>query len=264
MIKQKYSWFALGFIVVLLLLYWIFSQKQNQSYTLTAPLKRSSILESVYGIGTVTARRSYQIKSGVTNSIQKLYVREGDFVHRNEKLLELDSTIFRAQFDGTVTWIPAKEGELAFAQSVILTLVDLTDRYVIVSLDQRGALRVKKGQTAKINFDSIRDESYSGTVESVYSNNTDFLVRIDITGLPSQILPAMTGDVAIGISEHKNAWVVPISTIRDGKVLVKQQTGKPKDLAVKIGIVDGTNAEIISEGLNEGDQLVIQSTVVKP
>ena len=222
------------------------------------PIVRGSILESVYGIGTVTARKSYQLKSGVTNIIRKIYVREGDHVMKNDKLVDLDSTSFRAPFSGTLAWVPIKEGELAFAQAVLLTLTDLTDRYLIVSLDQRGALRVKIGQQARISFDSFRDEAYEGFVEAVYANDNNFLIRINASKLPSQILPGMTADVAIGILKHDNVLLIPTSAISEGGVLVQQNSGKAKSTPVQFGIVNGTMAEVLSGDLKEGDRLAIQ------
>lgn len=247
---------VIGVAVAFIFLYNFRSKKQVFDYT--EPIQRGTILESVYGIGTVTARKSYQVKSGVTNYIRKLYVREGDKVQKGDRIIDLEGATFNAPFDGTVTWVPVKVGELAFAQAVMVSLVDLTDRYLIVSLDQRGALRVKNGQKAKISFDSFRDETYDGLVESIYSNENNFLVRIDVSKFPAQILPGMTADVAIGIAEHKNVLVVPTTALSDGKVLVKGSNGKPKPVEVQIGIVDGVMAEVTSEDLHEGDRLAIQ------
>lgn len=244
------------FVILGVLVFKNKSQTRNMKYT--DPIQRGTILESVYGIGTVTARKSYQLKSGVTNIIEKIYVREGDQVKKNGKLLDLESATFLAPFAGTVTWVPVKEGELAFAQAVLLTLTDLTDRYLIVSLDQRGALRVKNGQKAKISFDSFRDEAYEGFVESVYANDNNFLIRIDASKLPSQILPGMTADVAIGIVKHDNVLLIPTSAISEGRVLVQQNSGQAKSRVIQIGIVDGTMAEVLSGDLKEGDRLAIQ------
>lgn len=232
--------------------------KRMSSEVFSEPIRRGAIIESVYGIGTVTATRSFQLKFGTTGTIQKLFVKEGDVVKRGDPLVTMDGTLFSAPFDGTVTWLPLKVGENVFAQTVILSLVDLQDRYIVVSLEQQGALRVRNGQKARISFDNMRGEAFNGAVESVYSNGNNFLVRIGVTDLPPQILPGMTADVAIGIDEHPDVLLVPVAAIEEGKVTVKRGRGMLKAVAVKTGIVDGAMAEIVSGDLKEGDRLSLR------
>ena len=220
-------------------------------------LTRGPIIESVYGIGTVTAAKSYQLKAGVTSTVRKLYVNEGKRVNRGDRLINLDGIDFTAPFDGVITYLPAKTGETVFAQSVVLSVVDLTDRYITVSLEQRGALRVRQGQKARISFDSLRGESFGGIVESIYSNESNFLVRIGVTTLPTQILPGMTGDVAIVINKRDDVLLVPVAAINAGKVKIKRGRKKTELMAIKTGVVDGEMAEVLSDNLKEGDRVYI-------
>lgn len=227
---------------------------------LTDPVRKGVIIESVYGIGTVTAKRSFQLKLGVTSTIRRLFVKEGDQVKHGQRLVDLDGVLFSAPFDGTITLLPFKVGETVFPQSVVLGLVDLGDRYALVTLEQQAALRVRRGQKAKLSFDSLRAESYDGQVEAIYSNDNNFFVRIGITGLPPQILPGMTADVAIGITEQRDALIVPVAAIDAGKVYVKRGLGTTA-VAVKTGIVDGAMAEIVTGDVREGEQLVIHKKI---
>lgn len=228
--------------------------------TLSAPLTKGPILESVYGIGTVTATRSFQLKWGVTGTVRKLFVQEGDPVKQGAPIATLDTTVATAPFDGTVTWLPVKVGENIFPQSVVFSLVDLQDRYVVVTLEQRGALRVRQGQTVRLNFDSLRASTFSGVVQAIYSHDTNFLVRIGVTDLAPTILPGMTGDVAIAIAEHPDALLIPITAIANGSVRVAHGGGSTS-VAVRTGIVDGTMAEIVSGDLHEGDRLLLPAPV---
>ena len=230
-----------------------------EAETLSAPIERGTIIESVYGIGTVEATRSFQLRTGVATTVEQLYVQEGDTVKRGQRLVRLSGVgTFSAPFAGTVTSLSYKVGETAFAQATILQLVDLSDRYLTVSVEQRGALRVQPGQKARINIEGMRDQYYEGVVESVYSHDNEFLVRIDVSKLPPAVLPQMTADVAIGIAEHENALLIPVSALSDGKVYVKRGGGKAKEVGVTIGIVDGEMAEVVGGELREGDQLVVR------
>lgn len=236
--------------------------KTNANILLTEPLKKGDIVESVYGIGTVTATKTYQIRSGVTSTVVKLLVREGDQVKKGDKLIVMDpSTVFSAPFDGTITFLPVKIGENVFPQAVLMSVVDLSDRYLVVTLEQQGALRVRQGQKAKLSFDSLRNASFEGTVESVYSHDNNFLVRIKTSDLPAQILPGMTVDVSIGISERKNVLLAPVAAIEDGKVYVQKGSRRLTPVVIKMGIVDGSIAELISDEIHEGDILAIRHKV---
>lgn len=234
--------------------------RNQQGDTLSEPIQKGAIVESVYGIGTVTATKSFQLKLGVTSTIQRLLIKEGDQVKRGQPLVNLDGVVFNAPFDGTITLLPFKVGETVFPQSVILSIVDLQDRYALVTLEQQAALRVRRGQKARLSFDSMREQSYDGLVEAIYSNDNNFFVRIGIAGLPPQILPGMTADVAIGISEHRDALIVPVAAIDAGKVYVKRGIGTTT-VEVKTGIVDGAKAEIVSGDLREGERVVIRKKV---
>ena len=227
--------------------------------SLSEPVQKGNVIESVYGIGTVTANKIFRLSPGVVNTITKLYVREGDQVQKNQKLLGNEAAVIRAPFAGTVTALPYKVGENVFPQVPILILVDLQDRYLVVSMEQQGALRVRKGQKVRMSFDTIREQNYDGVVSASYSNNNNFLARIDIASLPPQILPGMTADVAIAIHQHDNVLLIPVSALEQGKyVWLQRGHSIPQRIEVKLGIVDKALAEIISGDIEVGDRLLVR------
>jgi len=102
----------------------------------TVPLERGPVIEAIYGLGTVTARRIYRLQLGVESDLKKVFVREGDRVQAGAPLVQLGGFgEFRAPFGGTITQLPFKEGENVFRQVPIVTLVDLRDRFIEVSLE---------------------------------------------------------------------------------------------------------------------------------
>ena len=229
---------------------------------LTNPLARGQIIQSVYGIGTVMTNKSFQIRLGVISTIHELYVKEGDTVKKSDKLAKIDEITYRAPFHGTVTSLPFKVGENVFTNVPVLTLVDLTDRYLVVSLEQQGAIRVQRGQKVKMSFDTIREQNYDGVVQSVYSNDSNFLARIDISELPSHILPWMTADVAIFIRTKEDVLLLPVAAMEKGNIVWRKR-GRviPKKIEVKLGIVDKAMGEVVSGDLAVGDQLLIRKVI---
>ena len=86
-----------------------------KSYSNRVHPKIGRVVESVYGIGTVTARHTYDLKLGVSDTLQKLYVVEGATVKKGDALVSfMDNSLLRAPFDGVVTSLPYKEGETLF------------------------------------------------------------------------------------------------------------------------------------------------------
>ena len=241
-----------------LILVVLFNRSKQHSVT-THKLIQGTIIEGVYGIGTVMANKSYELKPGVISMLQDVYVKEGDSVTKNQPLVNLDGIIHRAPFAGVINSFPYKKGDTAFVQNKVLSLVDYSDRYLSVSLEQQGAIRIKKGQTAKINFDSIRNETFEGIVESIYSQDQSFLARINISHLPPFIIPGMTGDVGINIKEHHNVLLAPISALDEGSVNLSTSKYKSKNIPVKTGISDGEMVEIISDKLKAGDRLELRT-----
>lgn len=228
------------------------------------PIKKGPVMLSVYGIGTVMANRSYQLKLGVMKTLNQLYVEEGDYVKKGQRLALMDNEVTVAPFAGTVTFIPFKEGENVSNQSPVLSLVNLEDRYILVSLEQQGALRVKAKQKVRISFDTLRDNSYTGEVQSIYSNQGNFLARITVGDLPKRVLPGMTADVAIAIEENPEALLAPVAAVENGDtVWVRRGRGPVKEIKIKIGILDREWVEVVSGDLQEGDRVLIRKQVNK-
>jgi macrolide-specific efflux system membrane fusion protein len=251
-----------GVALVAVISFALFKKKQHSAVDYEV-IKRGSIVESVYGIGTLTAQRSLSIKSGVTSTIRKLFAKEGEVVAKGARLVNLEGIgDFRAPFSGIVVSAPFKEGETVYAQTSVMTLVDPTDTYLLVSLEQQGALHLKPGLPVHISFDGLRDRVFKGRVESIYSNGGDFLAHISVQPLPKVILPGMTADVSIILQEKQDVLLVPIASLED-KNLVLSRNGKTRRVPVKLGLIDGTYAEIISGDVEAGDQAVLVKREIK-
>ncbi len=260
--KLKY-WIVILVVILVVTGGFVWIKKSRSSLTTLQIIKRGTIVDSVYGIGTLTAERSLSIKSGVTSTIQKIYIKEGQVVKKGALLVELEGIgIYKAPFAGTVVSAPFKEGETVYAQSNVMTLIDPLETYLLVSLEQQGALNLKPDLPVKVSFDGLRTSSFNGRVESVYSNGADFLARISVKDLPAFILPGMTADVAIIIQEKKNALLIPVASLEAG-VAVISRNKKTIRIPVKTGLVDGAYAEVTSGDIRDGDQAVLMKREIK-
>ncbi len=234
-----------------------FVKWRERSQSKLVALVRGPIHESVYGLGTVVSKNVYRLIVGVSVIVRQSFVSEGDVVDKGTPLVRLEGGVTLAPFRGTITSLPFKVGELATPQTPVLTLTDLDTLYLEVSLEQQGALRIKKGQKAFLSFESMRNQKQAGVVKAIFPKDGQFLIHISADKFPTGVLPGMTADVAIEVGSKEDALVVPVSSISAGKILVDRQ-GKRLRIAVKVGVVDAEQAEISSDEIQPDDRVVVK------
>lgn len=255
--NSKLTLSIFGLILVLVLAAIFFWRNQNKGLQ-RASLKNGPIKESIYGIGTVVARDRFQFKVGQVTTALRIFVKEGQKVEKGQALLELAGPVrISSPMDGTVVNLPYNSGENVFPDTPAITVENLQDRYVTATLEQQGALRVRKGLSVRISFESIRDQNFRGEVEAVYPSKGQFLVRIKVDNLPPEILPGMTGDTSIEVSQKENALLVPSLAVNQGKVLIERD-GKRKKVDVQIGSMDAEWAEVLSGDLQPTDTILLR------
>jgi multidrug efflux pump subunit AcrA (membrane-fusion protein) len=198
---------------------------------------------------------------GVSDSIRRLYVSEGDVVQSGATLVDFDSGHkIRAPFQGAVISLPFHELENIFPQVPILRIEDLGDLHLEVALEQQGALRVVKDQAVVMTFESMRGVTFSGRVDSMYPNQDQFIVRIRPTkALPAQILPGMTADVVIEVGSRESVTLVPVAGVSNGTVTYKRGSSTKKT-PVKLGVVDNEWAELLHGEVKTGDLILVRGS----
>ncbi|MGZ3671975.1 MAG: HlyD family efflux transporter periplasmic adaptor subunit, partial [Bdellovibrionota bacterium] len=108
---------------------------------LSDPIRNGDIIDAVYGIGTVSPYQRLSFNPLVGSTVQKNYVIEGDRVVKGAPLVQTaEAGLVRAPFDGAVNFLPYKAGENVYATTPLMILTDLTHLYIVVSIEQQGAL----------------------------------------------------------------------------------------------------------------------------
>lgn len=234
----------------------VWMRRQNKSEQLFA-VKRGPVIEAIYAIGTVESTQTFQAKAGVPSSILRLPVQEGRAIRRGETLVSLtEGSSIRSLFDGIVTKVNYKVGESVFSGNVIVEVVDPSKFEIRIVLDQRAALRVKRGQLARLSFDGLRQKEFTGEVRTIYSSGTQFTVIVDTKSLPPEILPGMTADISIEVSRKPEASLIPLAAVRNGKV-VRLRGGRRSPVEVKVGLINQELVEITAGDLVDGDQVAV-------
>jgi HlyD family secretion protein len=154
--------------------------------------------------------------------------------------------------------------------TLIFTLGDVSDVYVLGKVDQADIGKVYMGQRSRIVVESFKDRKYEGQVTKIAplgvekDNVTTFEVRVSIRNPGGELKSMMTANAEIILEEKKGVLLIPESTViydrqRKASVEVPDPTnekGKRK-VAVELGISNGVKTELVA-GLKEGQQVILQ------
>lgn len=154
--------------------------------------------------------------------------------------------------------------------TLIMTLGDVSDVYVLGKVDQADIGRVFMGQPAKIVVESFKDRKFEGAVTKISplgvekDNVTTFEVRVSIRNPGGELKANMSSNAEIILEEKKGVLLIPESAIiydrqRNASVEIPDATAEKgkKKVGVKTGISNGIKTELLA-GLHEGQQVVLQ------
>lgn len=255
---MKKIWAGVAAVSLVVAIGGVYSILKKEDGNRVVKVKKGDITEAIYGLGTVVAKQKFSFKVGVPKTITRIFVTEGDTVQKNQNLLSFDDGIsVSSPFDGTVTLLPYKAGENAFTDQPVVTVQNLKDLYLEAKLDQQGALRVKKNMTARISFENLRQTVFKGKIDSLYPANGQFVARLIVEGLPAEILPGMTADVAIEVAQKTGVVLLPLRAVHNSQV-VRKLGAHTEKVSVQLGIMDNELGEEVSGQIKEGDSLILK------
>ncbi len=256
-------------------IYMSFSPKDTQKNIYKIEL--STIENNVTLIGTIHSKQEVYIVPHTNGYIKKLYVKQGDFVKKNDPLVTMvENLLFtrkrnpiRSPYDGYVTLINKTEGEYLITntsvENFILKLEDLNSMYLNANATENDITKITKRQEALIKVNSIPNISYTGIVEdfalgakteqSNWRNTKSvFPVKIIITTPDNNLRSGMSALADIVIQKKENIITIPNEFLcqEHGVNYVTMKDGTKRN--VKIGIITSSAYEIV-EGLKVGEEI---------
>lgn len=183
-----------------------------------------------------------------------------------QKSTEVKDSII-AENDGVVTFLTVAEGSIYNGMQSAVTVADINNLKVIVSLGKYDATKVKLGQKAVIKNE---DKNYNGEVSfiepsakkvvSVSGSDTNLLAEINIIDKTQNLKIEFDIDTDILLGEVDNVLKIPaesIKTDKDGNSLVYiLENNKAKEIKIKTGLESDVEAQIL-DGLKEGDKVIL-------
>jgi len=158
----------------------------------------------------------------------------------------LNWTTVTAPISGRIVQCKIEEGEIitsgrtAWSQGPPLMIIaDLSQMIVKTKVHEFDISKVKVGQKAEIRVGSYKDDVFEGVVKEIspsaqFDNNViKFEVTTMITNSPKPLLPGMTADVDIIVSERDNVLQLPLEAI-NMKETIKIKTDVKSEMLSKL------------------------------
>lgn len=197
----------------------------------------------------------------------------------NSAQTELSYTEIKAPVDGIVISKAVEVGQTVAASfetpELFSVAEDLTKMQIEASVVEADISKVKEGQNVRFTVDSYSDDYFYGTVTQVRneatttSNVVTYTVVIGIDNTDMKLKPGMTANVEIITAEEKDVMLVPNQALRfyiddsDNAKRYKDRgvwlmkNGKPERVAVKIGVSDEDNTQILEGDIKLGDEVIV-------
>ncbi|NOY05966.1 MAG: efflux RND transporter periplasmic adaptor subunit [Chlorobi bacterium] len=146
----------------------------------------------------------------------------------------------------------------------IISLPDLSEAQIVVSINEMDISKIKKGQKVLITPDAFPDRKYTGVIASVSqigrekgfgSNIKVFECVIDVDKTDEILKPGITTTNKIIVSTFEDVLSLPIDAVfeKEGRTFVyKREGGSFVPVEITTG-AQNENFVIVEKGLKEGD-----------
>jgi HlyD family secretion protein len=206
---------------------------------------------------------------------------------RQATQLDLDHTNIKAPVDGVVVSRNVDVGQTVAASLAAPTLFliaqDLTKMQVDTNVSEADIGRIQAGQPATFSVDAYPGQTFRGNVTAIrkapinVANVISYDAVIGVSNPELKLFPGMTANVKILVNQRVNVLRVPNAALRyhpaaaapapasagrrgaaaaEKSVWILDKDGKPQSVTVITGETDGTNTEVVSGSLKEGDRAI--------
>lgn len=244
------------------------SAKRNQE---TGKLTAAQTLQ-LRQLAYDTAQETYDIAMGYLEDSAK--EQEETYAEAKEKWEEfsnhIDGNAVKSNYNGVITEVNLAEGDSIRTNDALITLYDMDEVSMTVSVDEEDMTDIAVGTMANISFTAYPDVIFEAEVSEIGDAETDsygnvsYQVTVTLKGDVSGLFQGMTGDITFITKETVHVlYISNRAVIREGTrsyVKVRDEKGKIQKKEITTGFSDGVNVEIV-EGLSEGDVVLIESKV---
>jgi membrane fusion protein, copper/silver efflux system len=240
--------------------------------TVGAPVKKDQVLLQLYSPMLVNAQEEYLIAlesrdEGLANaSIKKL-----QSLHLSpQQIQQLIKTKKSSQLvdivspqDGVLTELNVREGMHVTPDLEMMSLVDLSNIWMIAQVFEEQANWVKVGELAEARLSAFPDKVWKGEVEYVYPQvdptTRTLKVRFRFNNQDGILKPNMYANISLFAEPKSNVLSIPLEALirssQGDRVIVSLGNGRFQVRPVNTGMESGDQVEILS-GLRMGERVV--------
>jgi len=181
---------------------------------------------------------------------------------KKDKKVQQHVTFYAPQ-NGVVESLSIRAGFYVKPETMMLSIVDLTQVWVKAEVFERDVFNVAMGDHATMRLDYLPAQQWQGKVEHVHpmlnpSTRTG-IVRLHFDNQSGDLKPNMFAQISIVTSDNEPALQIPrealIRTGNQDRVVLALGEGYFKSVAVQVGRSDRNHIEIIA-GLSVGEKVV--------
>lgn len=177
--------------------------------------------------------------------------------------LSLSNSVVKSPIKGIISAVRTEEGEILSPGQPIITVIDIDQLYLEVSVTAATMSRLNEGDQVRIVPEAIRDEELSAEIDTISPAadpvSKNFPVKMLLANSDHKIKPGMFADAVFTVQSAENTLVLPISSIigfdSPEPYVYIVEAGKAVKKDVKIGIVSDNLVEVLS-GIEENDRVV--------
>jgi len=227
--------------------------------------------------GDIQANTEVNVRPRVTGRVEEIYVKEGDYVNKGDKLLAFvpgiseksdiyEDMIVRAPISGVIGLQQIKEGEQVTSSvgniNPVFTLYDVRRVKIYADVSEKDYSLIKKGTSALIKIDAFPDQTFQGQVTRIrpvidpLSRTTQ--VEIVLPNSNQRIKPGMFAKVDLILIKKSKVLIIPFDVIlgETDKYVFVSQSGKAAKKPIVLGLQQDDNIEVKS-GLGAQDRVIV-------
>jgi RND family efflux transporter MFP subunit len=191
----------------------------------------------------------------VANDLQLATFENTLKVKRNQ----LERTTIKAPFDGVVSAVAARPGDLVSARAAVATLISI-NRTVEGRISQENFAGIRLGQKATVRFLGRESDTYQATIDKILPTadaaTQRYLIYLKVDCPAEVLMPGLTGEVSVIVGERQAKVLIPrralfgdnLFVVRDGRAVLTK---------VELGYVSLNMVEV-TQGLAPGDLVIVE------
>ncbi len=232
--------------------------------------QEQSIASQKFTVETAQNQLNLKIAGSTPEQIaaQEAAVKEAQANVQNYEA-QLEKTIIRAPFNGTITRQDGKVGQITNQNDSLISMMSNSKFQVEADVPEVDIPKVKIGDTTDITLDAYgNDVVFKAIVikidpaETLIEGVATYKVTLEFTDANDMIKPGMTANLDILTDKKDNVIYLPQRAVKtDGQktVILLNKDNTTKEVVVETGLKGSDGNVEITSGVNEGD-IVVTST----